>query len=455
MSASMLALIALCLAVPSFDAQTDAFRADIAAFVKADTTNPPGNEARIVTLVAERLKKEGIPYTVSEFAPGRQNIVARLKGDGTAKPLLLLAHIDVVGTADQIWATPPHEVTEKDGFLYGRGVADDLASATLNFETFVALKGVKLKRDVVLALTGDEESHGAGAAYLMEHDASMSQIGLVINEGGGLVTPHEGGEARYATVEVAQKTYKDFTLTATGTTGHSSLPRSDNAIYRMASALERLGKYQPTPRLLPATRAFFKARASLEDPTTAKAMIAVTSAKDKLPSDAVAVLDRNLLFGSLLRTTCVATMINGGTKANALPAKVTATVNCRILPDETVDAVEARLKSIIADASIEISRIPEQGTNTPSPVEGEFFAALNSVIGEAHPGIPIIPTLITGATDARFWRAKGIPAYGFVPMIEVEGDDARCHGIDERIQVASIKPALELNMRLILALAQR
>jgi acetylornithine deacetylase/succinyl-diaminopimelate desuccinylase-like protein len=454
----MLVFAALCVAVaaPAFDydAQARTFRDDLAAFVKADTTNPPGNEARIVKLVAERLTREKIPFTITEFAPGRQNIVARLKGQGAAKPLLMLAHIDVVGTADQAWSTLPHEVTERDGFLYGRGVADDLSSAALNLETFIALKNVHLKRDVILALTGDEESRGAGVAYLMEHDPSMSQVGLVLNEGGGLVAAQAGAGAHYATVEVAQKTYKDFTLTVSGTTGHSSLPRTDNAIYRMSAALERLGRWQPPARLLPATRAFFKARAALEDPTTAKAMLAIVNAKDKLPPDAVAVLERNLLFRSLLRTTCVATMIEGGTKANALPAKVTANVNCRILPDESEDQVEAKLTSVIDDKSIAISRIPEKGTNTPSPVEGEFFTALTKVMHQVQPNVPIIPTLITGATDARFFRAKSIPSYGFMPMIEVEGDDARCHGIDERIQVASIEPALELNMRLMLELAQ-
>ena len=453
----MLILAALLVAAPfDLDAQAKAYRADMEAFVKADTTNPPGNEQRIVSLVAARLKKEGIPFTVQTFAPGRQNIIARLKGTGSEKALLLLAHIDVVGTADQAWSTEPHKVTEQGGYLYGRGVMDDLSSVVLNLETFIALKrnGVKLRRDVILALTGDEESGGAGAIYLLEHDPSMKDVGLVLNEGGGLVRESPGAKPRFAALEVAQKTYQDYVLTTTGITGHSSLPQKDNAIYRLAEAVGRLAKYEPEPRLIPATRGFFKERAAFEDAETAKAMLAVASSTGKPPRDAVAVLDKNLLFGSLLRTTCVATMVSGGTKANALPPKATANVNCRILPDETIETVEARLKTIIGDPRVEVTRAPEFGTNTPSPLEGEFPTALKELLAENHPGVPIIPSVMTGATDSRFFRQKGIPSYGFVPMIYVEGDEARCHGIDERIEIASIRPALELNMKMIKKLAE-
>jgi acetylornithine deacetylase/succinyl-diaminopimelate desuccinylase-like protein len=453
----MLTLVAALLVAAPFDldAQAKAFRADLESFVKADTTNPPGNEERIVKLVAARLKKEGIPYTVQTFAPGRQNIIARLKGTGAAKPLLLLAHIDVVGTANQAWSTDPHTVVEKDGYLYGRGVMDDLASATLNLETFIALKrkGVKLRRDVILALTGDEESGGAGAIYLLEHDPSMKELGLVLNEGGGLVRDVPGGKARFASLEVAQKTYQDFILTATGKTGHSSLPQKDNAINRLADALARLAKHEPEARLTPATRAFFKERAAFEDAETAKAMNAVAAAKDKLPRDAVQVLDKNLLFSALLRTTCVTTMVDGGTKANALPPKASANVNCRILPDETVAQTEARLKTIISDPRVEVTRAPEFGGNIPSSLEGEFPTALKELLAENHPGVPIIPAVMTGATDSRVFRQLGDGEVLGCRFGIVEGDEARCHGIDERIEIESIRPALELNMKMLQKLA--
>ena len=452
----MLSLALLLIAAPyDLDAQSKAFRADLESFVKADSTNPPGNEARIVKLVAARLKKEGIPYTVQDFAPGRQNIIARLKGSSAEKPVLLLAHIDVVGTANQAWTTDPHTVVEKDGYLYGRGVMDDLASVALNLETFIALKrnGTKLRRDVILAFTGDEESGGAGARYLLEHDPSMKELGLVLNEGGGLVRDVPGGKPRFASLEVAQKTYQDYVLTTTGITGHSSLPQKDNAINRLADALARIAKAEPEARLMPATRAFFKERARFEDGEMQKAMNAVAAAKDKLPREAVQVLERNLLFSALLRTTCVATMVEGGTKANALPPKASANVNCRILPDETIEQTEARLKTIIGDPRVEVTRAPEFGTNIPSSLEGEFPTALKELLAENHPGVPIIPAVMTGATDSRFFRQHGIPAYGFVPMVIVEGDEARCHGIDERIEVESIRPALDLNMKMLLKLA--
>ncbi|HLL53219.1 MAG TPA: M20/M25/M40 family metallo-hydrolase, partial [Myxococcaceae bacterium] len=258
---------------PDYDAAAADSRKLLAAVVAADTSNPPGNEARAVAAGAARLKEAGIPFERFEFAPGRENLVARLKGDGSQRPLLLLAHVDVVGTQGQRWSTPPHQLTEVNGFLQARGVADDLGRAAVTLETFILLakSGVKLRRDVILAWTGDEESGGDGIRWLLKHHPEKVSAELAINEGGGVVLD-ASGKPKLISLNAAEKTYQDFTITARGTTGHSSVPLADNAILRLARGLERLGRAPFPPRLLPVTRAWFLARAPVESPSLGAAM---------------------------------------------------------------------------------------------------------------------------------------------------------------------------------------
>ena len=453
----ILATLVVLAASPDFDALAADYRAVMTSLVAADTTNPPGNEARAMSIIAARLKKEGIAFEVSEFAPGRKNLVARLAGNGTDKPLMLLAHTDVVGVEGQAWSTPPHTVTERDGFLYGRGVRDDLSLVVGNLETFIELKrqGVKLRRDVLLVMTGDEESGGLGLRKLLEQKPELTSAGLVLNEGASTVTKEPGAAPFLVSYEVVHKIYRDFALSTTGTTGHASVPRKDNAIYKLARALSRLEGADAPPRLIPVMRAYFKARAPLEDPQTARAMLALADAPDNaLPRDALAVLEKNPILAAQLRTTCVATMLSAGTKVNALPASARANVNCRILPDETVEATEQRLRAIIADPEVTVAAEPSWGAGPASPLAGEFVEALKRVVAESWPTVPVVPIFGTGTTDSRFTREKGIPSYGFSPFAGLEADGPRSHGIDERIPVKSIRPGLELYWKLILELSQ-
>jgi acetylornithine deacetylase/succinyl-diaminopimelate desuccinylase-like protein len=454
----MIYLALTLVAAPAFDfaAATAAYKTTMSQLVAADTTNPPGNEGRATTIIAARLKKEGIASEVSEFGPGRKNIVARLKGSGKDKPLILLGHTDVVGADGQQWSTPPHTLTEKDGYYYGRGVRDDLSMVVSNLEVLILLKrsGVKLRRDVVFVATGDEESGGSGVKALLKHDPSLAEASLVLNEGGGVTNNGAGTQPIFTTYEVAQKIYQDFVLTTTGMTGHSAMPPRDNAINRLARALERLDGAEPPPRLLDATRAYFKARAKVEQPQIAEAMNAIADARGALPREAVAVLDKNPLLASLLRTTCVPTLLQSGTKANALPASATANINCRILPDETIEQTQARLAAIIGDPEVKISLGTSFDIGPPSPITGELPEALAKVFGEVAPNAPIIPMLVPGGTDARFFRQKGVAAYGWNAIASAEADAHRMHGVDERLQVAAVEPGLELYMKLVLELAQ-
>ncbi len=449
-------LVVAALAAPDFAAVEASYRNVLAALVAADTTNPPGNEARAVSIIAARLKKEGIAFEITDFGPNRKNLVARLAGSGSEKPVLLLAHTDVVGTEGQRWSTPPHTMTEVGGYLQGRGVRDDLSMVAANLETIVMLKrtGVKLRRDVIVAFTGDEESGGLGVRTLLEQKPELAQVGLVINEGAWPVLREVGAQPSFVAYEAAQKTYQDFKISTSGATGHASVPRDDNAIYKLARALARLQGAEPPARLIPATRAYFKARAALETPQIAAAMNAIADAGENLPRDAVKLIEKTPLFAALMRTTCVPTLLSAGSKVNSLAASAEASLNCRILPDETIAATEERLRAIIADPAVTVERIGDVQHGPPSDLEGELLTALTTVVGDLYPGVPVMPVFATGMTDSRFFRQKGVPAYGFTPFAVTDQDVVRAHGIDERVHVSSIRPGLELYWKLILELCQ-
>jgi len=439
-----------------FPVAARAARDTLGALVAADTTNPPGNEARAVAIGRARLDAVGIPYVVSEFAPGRENLVARLAGSGAAKPILLLAHIDVVGTEGQEWSTDPRKMTDVGGYLVGRGVADDLGMAAIALETLVLVKksGVALERDVIVAWTADEESGGGGIRWLLEHAPETIAAEIAFNEGGGLQLD-EHGRPKLLELQTAEKTYQDFTISARGTTGHSSVPRPDNAIYELSAGLTRLGAFSFPPRLLPVTRAYFQLRAEQEPPDVGAAMRKLAASEGDLPADALAVLDRDPTLAASLRTTCVATMLTGGSRANALPAKATATVNCRILPGESAVDVQREIVRVLADPKLEVTPTDEFGFGQPSALGGPGPIAVRAVVEDMWPGLPIVPFMSRGATDSRFLRAKGIDAYGIDPIGMSEPDASRMHGVDERIPDASLEPGLEFLYRLVLELAAK
>ncbi len=440
----------------AYDRAVEDFRKLLSALVAADTTNPPGNEARATAIFAKRLEAEKIPYRTTEFAPGRRNLVARLEGDGSARPLLLLAHVDVVGTEGQPWTTAPHRVTEKDGFLVGRGVSDDLGMAVMEVETLILLKrsGVKLRRDVIVALTGDEESGGEGIRYQLAHDPKSIEAEIALNEGGG-IRLDDDGRPSFVGLQAAEKIYQDFAIVAKGPTGHSSVPLAGNPIHRLSRALDRIGAHRFTDRLLPVTREHLAARAAVEPPDVAAAMRALASAPGELPGDALAVLEKNPIVAAFFHTTCVATLVRGGMRENALPNEARANVNCRILPDERIEEVRVKLVEVVGDPEVTIDPVGSFGGGLPSGISGPLPEALKKVAGEIWPGIPIIPTLSVGATDSRFLRERGIAAYGLSPIAMTESDARRAHGIDERIPLASLRPGIEFFHRLVLELAEK
>jgi acetylornithine deacetylase/succinyl-diaminopimelate desuccinylase-like protein len=440
---------------PDFDAAARAARDLLGELVAADTSNPPGNEARAARIGAARLQAAGIAYETVEFAPGRENLVARLAGDGSKRPVLVLAHSDVVGTDGQSWSTDPRRMVEVDGFLVGRGVLDDLGMAAVALEVMILLKEtrVPLARDVILAWTGDEESGGDGIRWQLEHRPETVDAEIALNEGGAPLLDPATGRVKLVEMQTAEKLYQDFTVTARGPTGHSSVPMPGNAIYRLARAIDRLAGHEFPARLIPVTRAWLAARAPLEPPERAAAMRVLAESEGPLPADALAVLEADPIASANLRTTCVATMIEGGTRVNALPAEAKANVNCRILPDETTEDVRRQLAAVFDDPELGIVAARDLGHAPASPLDGRVPDAIRKVAGEMWPGAPVVPFMSRGASDSRHTRRAGILSYGLGPIPVAEEEARRAHGVDERIPAASLRPAVELLYRLVVEIA--
>jgi acetylornithine deacetylase/succinyl-diaminopimelate desuccinylase-like protein len=440
----------LALADPSADA-----RRLLAELVAIDTTNPPGNEELATQAVAKHLEAAGVKPELVSFAPGRGCLVARLKGDGTRRPLLLLAHLDVVGAAGQPWTLPPFQLTEKAGWLYGRGVTDDKGWAAIATTLFLELARAhpRLHRDVILALTGDEESGGAGIRWILDHKrALVGDAEWALNEGGNIKLGPDGKVISVG-FQPAEKTYQSFELIAHGMGGHSSVPNDENAIYRIARALDRVAALKFPPRLSPTLRESLKAWATTQPEPRASALRVVAAAKEP-PDDALAVLDAYPLSRAAVRTTCVATMLSGGTRENALPVEARATVNCRIMPVDKTDDIARALTAAINDPKVELKPIADFGAGPELPAEGPVRDAIVKVAQELFGAVPVSPSVGTGATDSRFLRRAGVKAYGISVTPKPEELTRSAHGPDEGMPAASIQIGYDFLRGLVRELAQ-
>lgn len=424
--------------------------------VAIDTSNPPGNEEKAARFVADELRAAGLTPVIVPFAPGRANVVARLRGDGSKRPLLLLAHLDVVGAAGQPWTVPPFRVTEKDGWLYGRGVTDDkswAAMATALVEE-LARTHAKLHRDLILALTGDEESGGLGIRYLLEHRRELvGDAELALNEGGGVVLDATG-KPRLVNLGTAEKTFQDFELVAHGTGGHSSVPNDDNAIYKLSRALAALAAYQFPTHLTPVIRESLRAMAATQPAARARAMRAAADVKgDTIPPSLLAVMDTFPPVRAAARTTCVATMLQGGTRDNALPVAARATVNCRILPGETIASVQKTLETL-ARPHAEVERMPDNGSGPDVPVRGPVRDAVEKATRQVYGDVPVVARVGLGASDSRFLRQAGIASYGIGVLAKPEELTRNAHGPDEGAPASSFPLGMKFLTAVVAELAR-
>jgi acetylornithine deacetylase/succinyl-diaminopimelate desuccinylase-like protein len=431
--------------------------------IEINTADSVGSVTRAAAAMAKRFRDAGFPardvqLLVPAGKPTKGNLVVRYRGRGgpnAGKPILLLAHLDVVAALRSDWTLDPFVLTERDGYFYGRGTGDDKAMASIFVANMLRDRrsGWVPDRDVILALTADEEGGDAnGVDFLLDHHRGLIDAAYALNEGGG--GSLRDGKPFLNSVQAAEKVYADFTLTARNRGGHSSVPRPDNAIYELVDALARVARHQFPVQLNEVSRTFFERTAALESPEVAAAMRAVVAT----PADsaAVAVLARDPRYNSMLRTTCVATRLSGGHAYNALPQTATANVNCRIVPTSNPREAREALARIVADTGIHISEtIPlgDRADAIPSPLTAEIMDPVTSITREMFgANVPVIPVMSTGATDGRRLRGAGIPTYGVSGLF---GDpaDSRAHGRDERMLVKSYFDGQEFLHRLVHRLA--
>jgi acetylornithine deacetylase/succinyl-diaminopimelate desuccinylase-like protein len=424
--------------------------------IETYTGHPDGDTAVAARKMAKRLIDAGFDpadVEVTEIAPHKGNVVARLRGTGERKPVLLLAHLDVVAANKEDWSDnlDPFKLTERDGYFYGRGTIDDKAMGAIFVANLIRLKreGFRGKRDIVVALTADEESGGDnGVAWLIAHRRSTIDAEMALNEGGG-GTWHDGKPFLNG-VQVSEKMYQSFAFEATSAGGHSSLPGRENAIYDLARALERLSAYELPPHITTATRRYFAAVASGEETRLGAAMSSIARGNPSVEDlRTVSAVPR---FNAQLRTTCVATRIEGGHADNALPARARAVVNCRELPDEDPAFVQSELQRIAGD-KVKVTPMNEVRRNKPADPDSPAMKTIERVSQSMWPGTPVVPVMSAGATDGSRLLNAGIAVYGTSGIFMEQGEN-RMHGRDERVPVRSLFEGQEYLYRLTKALAE-
>jgi acetylornithine deacetylase/succinyl-diaminopimelate desuccinylase-like protein len=426
--------------------------------IEINTTDSVGSTTTAAEAMATRLKAAGFPAADVQVLgpdPRKGNLVARLRGSGGRRPLLLLAHLDVVEAKREDWSFDPFTFLEKDGYFYGRGTGDDKGMAAQFVANLIRLKqeGFAPDRDLILALTADEEGgRFNGVDWLVTNHRDLIDAEFAINEGGGGII--RKGKYVANEVQASEKLYQDFRLEATNSGGHSSMPVKDNAIYHLSEALARLAAFEFPVQLNEVTRAYFLRSADVEsDPKVAADMRAV--ARPTTDMAAAARLSAALPYwNSMMRTTCVATLLTGGHAPNALPQLATANVNCRILPGVSPTSVKDQLVKILADPKVTVSFVAQAQPSKPSPLRPDLMAAMEALTKEMFPGVVIVPVMSTGATDGLFLRNGEIPTYGIDGTFS-DIDDVRIHGRDERVGVKQFFDGLEFQYRLIKALAGR
>lgn len=442
------------------DVATEQLSRDIfKQLIEINTTDSVGSTTVAAQAMAQRLRDAGFPANdvlVLGPNPRKGNLVARLHGSGAHKPVLLIGHLDVVEARRSDWTTDPFEFVEKDGYYYGRGTQDMKCGDAIFVADFIRLKreGFKPDRDIILALTADEEGGlSNGVAWLIKNHRELIDAEFVLNaDGGGVDTAN--GKPLIVSMDASEKLYADFQLTVTSPGGHSSLPTPDNAIYHLADALGRLERFQFPVELNEITRAYFQRIATVESDQTAADMRAILNQ----PPDAGALarLSADPLQNATLRTTCVATRLDAGHANNALPQTAHANVNCRILPGHTREEVRQTLIRVLADPKVEVAYVDQSGrvldsapnaqALPPVALRPEVMDTLDKIAGELWPGTPVVPTMATGASDGVYTNAAGMPTYG-VSGVAIDLDDVRAHGRDERLRVQSFFQGVDFYYR--------
>jgi acetylornithine deacetylase/succinyl-diaminopimelate desuccinylase-like protein len=450
------------------DAAADALAHELyKELIEINTTDSVGNVTTASAAMARRFLAAGFPradVTVLGPEERKKNLVVRLRGTGKHKPVLLIGHLDVVEARREDWSTDPFKLVEKDGYFYGRGALDMKAGDAIMATALLRMRqdGYRPSRDIVLALTADEEGGCCdGVEWLVRNQRELIDAEFVLNHDGlvGYSITSEHGVPQQFALSATEKMYADYQLTVTNRGGHSSLPRADNAIYQLAQGLLNIGHYSFPFELNEVTRAYFERMATVASGQTAADMRAIT--RTPVDTASLARLSGEPDFNSLMRTTCVATRLEGGHSNNALPQRAQAVVNCRILPGHSKEEVRQDLIRVLNDPGITVRYVaddgavtdtaPEQRSLPPSPLLPQVVKPLETTVAALWPGLPVLPFMNAGATDGIYTRAAGLPTYG-VAGIAVDRDDMHAHGRDERVRASAFYKGNEFFYRYLRAL---
>jgi acetylornithine deacetylase/succinyl-diaminopimelate desuccinylase-like protein len=422
--------------------------------VEINTVTATGDTRQAAEAMAARLRAAGFAegdVQVFSPAPRKGNLVARLRGTGARKPILLLAHLDVVPARREDWSVDPFKLIEQDGYFYARGSGDDKFMAAAFVANLIRYRqeGYKPDRDIILALETDEEildTDALGIQWLLKNHRDLIDAEFALNEGGGVGL--KDGKAIRNSVQTSEKVSLSYQLTVKNRGGHSSVPARDNAIYHLAEGLVRLSKFSFPQKLNETTRAYFERTAQFENEQTAADIRSALSDKPDPSTMSFTRLAANPVYNAQLRTTCVATMLEGGHAINALPQLASAKVNCRVMPGEPVEEVKATLERVLADDQIVVTQLNQPVLSAPSALHEEIMGTIEKLSQDFWPGAVVLPVMSAGATDGSYLRNAGIPTYGHSGLA---GDinDVRAHGKDERILVKSFYEGDEYLYRLV------
>ena len=418
----------------------------LSQYLRINTTNPPGNEIAAARWLAAVLRRDGIESRIFEPAPGKANLYARLEGDGSARPLILLNHMDVVLASPEYWTVDPFSGLVKDGYVWGRGALDMKGEAIAQVMTMLILKRahVPLKRDIIFLATADEEiGAGVGAAWIVEHQAELFRDAeFLLNEGG--VTRASGlGTVQFYGIGTTEKSPFWLDVTARGTAGHGSRPTPDNPVHRLIRALNRIAEWRTPLTVTPAVERSFRDLATIESDSTVRRWLSDlrTALRDSV---AIRAITADLTYNALLRNTISITGLKGSDKTNVIPPVATAAIDVRLLPGQDPAVFLTELTRIVGDTAVTLR---PQGPNWPateSPIETEMFRAITAVAHARHPNALVTTLMLPGFTDSHYFRRMGIASYGLGPFPLTQGDSRGVHGNDERVSVESLAQGTQM-----------
>ena len=422
----------------------------LAEMIRVDTSNPPGNEGRLVELLAPRLQALGFHVDIVQTpVAGKAALFARLKGNGSRRPILLAAHADVVGVEREKWSVDPFGGIVRDGHVYGRGAIDFKGGAAVFTRAVMMLaeNRVPLARDVILLIEPDEEGAQYNTSWLAQEHWAKMDCEFALNEGGWIIK-RDDGRVRYVSISTADKTSVAVKVIARGTSTHSSMPRPDNAIFTLSKALAKLSAHETKIELTPGTRRFFETLARTSDPPDAGHFETLVSSTDpEAVTRADREISRNPLLHALIRNTVAPVMIDGGFRSNVIPGSAEATINVRLIPGTNFDALLDEFRRVIDDPQVEVRPAQPGGPRAPyppSPEDTELYRALERRARETFTGAEVTPYLFQAGTDAGAWRSRGVPVYGIYPYPITADELTRMHGNDERVSVQSLQQGTEM-----------